>query len=125
MRLERLNQNWPKENSLGIVNPSLVSVNAIRKNSQYGDKCDYCGHSHKRGKQNCPAYGKICDQYGGKNHFRVMCRSSEGSKLRKRSDRTSDRKCKHRCNVHEITEDCHDDNGMDDLADQVQSLFYH
>ena len=43
---------------LGIVNSSLVSVDAIRKNSQYGDKCDYCGHSHKRGKQNCPAFRK-------------------------------------------------------------------
>ena len=82
---------------LGIVNSSLVSVHAIRKNSQYRDKCDYFGCSHKRGKQNCLAYGNICHKCGGKNHFRAMCRSSKGSKfkLRKRSDRTSGRKCKH------------------------------
>ena len=40
-------------------------------------------------------------------------------------------KCTHRCDIHEI--DCCDDSpknstestDMDDLADQVQSLFYH
>ena len=109
---------------LGIVNlANLVSVDAIRKNSQ-NNKCDYCGCKHKRGKQNCPALGKTCDKCGGKNHhFKVVCRSKdEGSKSRKRSDRT---KCKHRCDVHEINEDCHEDNRIEDLMDQVQSLFYH
>ena len=49
---------------LGIVNPSsLVSVNAIRKkNSKFGDRCEYCGCSHKRGKQNCPAFGEKLQQ---------------------------------------------------------------
>ena len=31
-------------------------------------------------------------------------------------------RCSHRCNVHEINEECHDDIG--DLTEQVQSLFY-
>ena len=97
----------------------------LEKNSQYRDKCDYCGCKHKRCKQNCPALGKICDKCGGKKHFKVVCRSKDnGSKSRKRSDRTNG-KCKHRCNVHEINEDCHNDNGIEDLTDQVQSLFYH
>ena len=108
---------------LGIVNPSLVSVNAIKKNSQYRDKCDYCGHSHKRGKQNFPAYGKICNKCGGKNHFKAMCRFSEGSKHKcgkLRSDRTSGRKCMHRSDIREIR-DCHndDDSAVEDLMEQV------
>ena len=120
---------------LGIVNcSSLVGMDAIRKNrsSQNGSKCDYQGQHHKKGKQNCLASSKTCNKCGQKNHFKAMCRSSEGLRYeskceskRQRSDRTS-KKCTHRCNVHEINEDCHDDNtGMEDLADQVQSLFSH
>ena len=49
---------------LGIVNSNLVSVNAIKNRSkdEIWDKCDYCGCSHKRGKWNCPAFGKNCDK---------------------------------------------------------------
>ena len=45
---------------LGIVNPNLVSVDAIKNRSkdEICDKCDYCGHTHERGKWNCPAFGK-------------------------------------------------------------------
>ena len=69
---------------LGIVNPSsLVSVDAIKKNfkGHHGNdqKCDYCGQSHKWGKRNCPAFGKTCDKCGQKNHFKTVCKSSEGS----------------------------------------------
>ena len=96
---------------LGIVNPnSLVIVDAIKNRSkgEVSDKCDYCGHNHKRGKQNYPAFGKKCDRCSGMNHFKTVCRPSEGSnfKLRKRSDRTNGRKCIHRCEVHEINESC-------------------
>ena len=56
---------------LGIVTPSAVGVDAIRKNrSSQGEKCDYCGQHHKKGKQNCPAYGKTCNKCGQKNHFK-------------------------------------------------------
>ena len=38
--------------TLGIVNTNLVSMDAIKNRSkdEIQDKCDYCGHSHKRGK---------------------------------------------------------------------------
>ena len=67
---------------LGIVNQSLVSIEEIKKGfkydhrnndhrdfkgQQHDQKCDYCGWSHRRGKRNCPAYGKECDKCGGKN----------------------------------------------------------
>ena len=74
---------------------------------------------------------KTCDKCGQKNHFRMVCRSSEGSMSesshdsRKRSDRAKRNNCTHRCNIHEINGDCHDDNSVEDLVDQVQSLFYN
>ena len=120
---------------LGIVNPNVVSVEAIRKNfkDDHRDLCAYCGHSHKRGKRNCPAYGKTCDKCSGKNHFKTMCKgrsTDSGSKSESRCDSRRSHganrknKCSHRCNVHDIDieEECHDD--MEDLTDQVQSLFY-
>ena len=80
---------------LGIVNTNLVSMDAIKNRSkdEIHDKCDYCGHSDKRGKHNWPDFGKKCDRCGGMNHFKMVCRSSEASnfksKLRKRSNRTN------------------------------------
>ena len=61
---------------LGIVNPnSLTSIDAIKqKFSREGKSCDYCGRSHKRGKQNCPTFGKTCDKCDGKNHFKNTCK---------------------------------------------------
>ena len=110
---------------LGIVTPNaLIGVDAIKKNrsSQKSGKCDYCDWHHKWGKQNCPAFGKICDKCGGKNHFKSVFRSSQGSD-EKRSHRTNT-KCTHRCNLHELSE-CHDDGTtIEDITDQVQSLFH-
>ena len=114
---------------LGIVNPSsLVSVDAVKKgkNSQFYSDCKFCSRSQKKGE--CPVFGKLCNASGGKNHFEKKCtnnssRSSEGSNLRKRLFRTNGRKCTHRCNVHEI-EECHDDNSVENLMEQVQSFFY-
>ena len=52
---------------LGIVNPStLVSKEAKGGHQDNDQKCDYYGHSHSWGKQNCPAYGKTCDKCGQK-----------------------------------------------------------
>ena len=54
---------------LGIVTPDcLVDVNAVKKKVRFQkiNDCGYCGCSHDRG--NCPAYGKICNRCGNKNH---------------------------------------------------------
>ena len=115
---------------LGIVNPSLVSVEAIKRGFKYDhrnddhrdfkgqQKCDYCGWSHRRGKRNGPAYSKECDKCGGKNHFRNVCKSSDSKYESKRDSRRSDRT--KRRNINEI--ECQND--MENLMEQVQSLFY-
>ena len=35
--------------------------------------CKYCGGEHGWKKEYCPAYGKICDHCGKKNHFAATC----------------------------------------------------
>ena len=123
---------------LGTVNPSsLTSIDAIKaqKFSRRKD-CNFCGQSHKRGKQNCSAFGKTCDKCGEKNHFKNVCKSSKsGSSSRHGSDRDrscrTKGKCTHRCDIHEVdccddsSENCTDNTDMNDLTEQVQSLFYH
>ena len=111
---------------LGIVNPGLVSVDALSKSTRKISDCNLCGHAHEKG--DCPAYGKECHKCGGKNHFRNKCRSKKGSKSKSESRCDSRRpsrangKCLHKCRVYEVNEECHDD--MDDLTEQVHSLFY-
>ena len=115
---------------LGIVTPTALSVEAIKRGFKYDhrdedhrdfksqQKCDYCGWSHRRGKRNCPAFGKTCDKCGGKNHFRTVCKSSDKESESKHDSRRSDRT--KRKNVHDI--ECQND--MEDLTEQVQSLFW-
>ena len=64
---------------LGIVNPnSLTTIDAIKHTfSREGKLYDFCGRNHKKGKKNCPAFGKICDKCGGKNHFKNVCKSDK------------------------------------------------
>ena len=127
---------------LEIVTPTALSVEPIKrgfkydhrnddhrdfKGQQHDQKCDYCGWSHRRGKRNCPAFGKTCDKCGGQNHLRIVCKSKESESKHdsKRPNGARKNRCSHRCNVHEINEDeCHEDSSMEDLTEQVQSLFY-
>ena len=76
-------------------------------------KCGYCGQSHRRGKRNCPTFGKTCDKCGGKNHFRTVCKSNDKESESKCDSRRSDRT--KRKNVHDI--ECQND--MEDLMEQV------
>ncbi|GAB1607211.1 hypothetical protein Ahia01_001004400 [Argonauta hians] len=36
-------------------------------------KCRYCGRSHARAKEECPAWGKECNFCGKENHFSSVC----------------------------------------------------
>ena len=133
---------------LGIVTPSALSVEAIlrnfksksksqskgfKSNTDYSD-CKFCGKSHDRGK--CPAYGKVCNNCGRKNHFESKCTSKSNSE---RSGKTKGKfsqkcgKCGHKkvdCVEYSQDSDNSDESdseskGIQDLTEQVQSLFYH
>ncbi|XP_052718583.1 uncharacterized protein K02A2.6-like [Crassostrea angulata] len=45
------------------------------KHTQYKKKdCEFCGYKHEPGRQKCPAWGKCCEQCGGRNHFKAKCK---------------------------------------------------
>ena len=107
---------------LGIANPNLVSVDGIRNRSTRSKtNCKFCGRSH--GKRDCPAFGKECHNCGRKNHFSKMCRSQGSSKSESKHDSRKLRQANGKCTrrVHEINKG---QNDMEDLSEQVQSLFY-
>ena len=59
------------------------------------------------------------------NHFKVVCKSGNNNSDRHDSSCSRPRKSKGKGKkFHEVTED-QNSNAMDDLADQVKSLFYH
>lgn len=45
------------------------------KHTQYKKKeYELCGYKHEPGRQKCPAWGKCCEQCGGRNHFKAKCK---------------------------------------------------
>ena len=80
--------------------------------------CKYCGKCHDRG--NCPAYGKKCQKCGKENHFKAVCKSGGSDKRDHSRQRPKKGKSK---KFHEINES--GEGVMDDLTEQVQSLFYN
>ena len=107
-----------------------MSVDVVKRGeSQFFSDCKYYGKSHDKGEW--PAFGKTCNCCGGRNHFEAKC-SKMSKKYRDRSHRSQKfrkcDKCGH-CKGRKVNSvECnHDSNdtGMEDLAGQVQSLFYY
>ena len=36
--------------------------------------CTYCGRTHAKGREHCPAFGQVCSKCGKRNHFKAVCR---------------------------------------------------
>ena len=116
---------------LGIVNPSLVSIDAIKqkgKNSQFYSDYKFCGRSHNKGE--CPTFGKLCNACDGKNHFKAKCtgkrRKDQSHKSRFSHKTRKCDKCGHFGKKVNSVECDHESNTeLEDLTDQVLSLFYH
>ena len=131
---------------LGIVTPAALSVEAIHRGFRNKSKskskgfktqtdytdCKFCGKSHDKG--HCPAYGKVCNNCGRKNHLRqnvnlnqsLTQTDQEGLSLLINVASVAIRKSD--CveySQEESGESDSDSNGMKDLTEQVQSLFYH
>ena len=133
----KIESKLEKRKMLGVVTPDhLVDVNAVKKKVRFHKDCDYCRHSHNKG--NCPAFSKTCNRCGRKNHFAKKCKQNDGdskSHKRPRSKGDCDQRCKSCGNFKKISSiemdlDCEgcstgNSNHMEDLTDQVQSLFYH
>lgn len=52
--------------------------------------CGHCGRTHQKG--SCPAYGKVCKKCYKRNHFAVVCRSTEAPSGKRVYEATSDHK---------------------------------
>ena len=84
--------------------------------------CKYCGKFHNRG--NCLAYGKKCQKCGKDKHFKAVCRSGGSDKRDQSRDHSRQRPKKGKNKkFHEVNES--GEGVMDDLTEQVQSLFYN
>ena len=137
----RIESKLAQRKMLGIVTPAALSVEAIHrsfKNKSKGFKsqtdytdCKFCGRSHDKGK--CPAYGKVCNNCGRKNHFESKCMLKSNSDRPKKSKSKFSHKCG-KCGHkkvdyiecdHDSSESDSDSKGIEDLTEQVQSLFYH
>ena len=50
--------------------------NGVEEHPTY-ERCKYCNRRHPRQKEQCPAWGKICNNCNRKNHFAVVCKDDE------------------------------------------------
>ena len=48
--------------------------------------CIFCGKSHRKGKEHCPAYDKQCSNCKGRNHFAAKCRRAKTHQLAEEPD---------------------------------------
>ena len=129
---------------LGIVTPAALSIEAIHRSfksktrsqskgfkthTDYTD-CKFCGKSHDKGKY--PAYGKVRNNCGRKNHFESKCQSASKSNSERKSKFSRKcGKCGHKkvdcveyIQESDSSESDSESKGIHDLTDQVQSLFY-
>ena len=57
----------------------IMLENKVTQGDPLGDTrgfisdCKFCGRSHKRNKESCPAYGKFFSGCGKRNHFVERC----------------------------------------------------
>ena len=66
--------------------------------------CKYCGKTHERKMEKCPAYGKICEKCSKRNHFSSVCQQKI-TPPRKTAPRSNIQKSNPK--VHELQEDPH------------------
>ena len=103
----RIESKLAQRKMLGIVTPTAISVEAIHRGFRNKSKskskgfksqadytdCRFCGKAHDKGQ--CPAYGKICNKCGRKNHFESKCQAKAKSDRQKDSKSRKCGKCGH------------------------------
>ena len=63
-------------------NNESSDVNALKSSSEKSnvrmvDDCKFCGKSHERNREKCPAYGKVCKKCKKENHVASKCHLHE------------------------------------------------
>ena len=77
--------------------------------------CRFCGRKHEEKKEKCPAWGKMCNQCGGKNHFSAVCSKERPTPVRKKY-----RGCLSKSNINMVYQD--EESGKDDYCLMVESV---
>ena len=77
--------------------------------------CRFCGRKHEEKKKKCPAWGKMCNQCGGKNHFSAVCSKQRPTPVRKKS-----RGCLSKSNINVVYQD--EDSDQDDYCLMAESV---
>lgn len=89
-----------------------------KNNQKQQLECMYCGRKHERGKDNCPAYRKTCNNCSMKNHFSSVCQQQKSQFKSPGNPQHSNTK------VHEVHED--QDESSDDeiwtLTEEICSV---
>ena len=57
-------------------NPASLPQRPASQQRPSFDRCGYCGKSHPRGRNNCPASNARCDNCNKMGHFKAVCRST-------------------------------------------------
>ena len=60
--------------SLPLLTTEVSAVSQI--NSQPARQCQFCARVHAMRRSCCPAWGKLCNLCGGRNHFSACCQSA-------------------------------------------------
>ena len=62
-----------------MTNQNIESsdVNALKSSVRMVEGCKFCGKSHERNREKCPAYGKVCKKCKNENHFASKCHFHE------------------------------------------------
>ena len=96
-----------RENVKTISGVKVEEVHAVQGPSHHRQPeniidCRFCGKSHERNKQKCPAYGKKCKKCGKDNHFATKCKTSQQTAEKKRRQ------------VHNVAE-CESDSEFEEI----------
>ena len=91
------------------------------RSSSNNKSCKYCGKMYSKG--NCAAYGKNVENVEEKTTLNLSVEVVEIVMINETIVILGQGKAKKGKRFHEINEEISD--SMDDLADQVQSFFYH
>lgn len=91
-------------------------------------RCDYCGGERQRtnrfNRYKCPAFGKICQKCGLRNHFTNVCLNNDSRMNNKHGDSRPNRTTYKRRNVRAIEEiERHENDSYTESDDNIEECY--
>ena len=95
-----------------VLDDVCEPVHVVNNGRLLKRECRYCGRHHAPKKEMCPAYGKTCNNCGGKDNFERKCMKGRGTNQQSRNQ--------HQRRVYNIR----DNNGRDEDDDNGNAWVY-